>query len=364
MERIRLLIINASTESSNLLQSILKKDFLIHIVGIVNNLYDARKKIGELKPDVLTLDIQTPDRGELHFLKILMETSPMPVLVVTSQEERSSRTINQAFELGAVDVIYKPLPPFSENLENLELSLINKVRAASLSKISALASVAHKTNQLANEQIDSVISSQNITFHPKQILLLGASTGGTDALRSILTSLPPNIPPICVVLHIPSYFSKAFALRLNECCKFKVKEAEDGEELTQGVAFIAPGDYHMRVLFNHKYHIKLSKDPKVWYQRPAVDVLFKSAAKSAGKYAVAAILTGMGKDGAEGLSALKKQGARTFAQDQQSSASYGMPQAALDVGAAEQIVPLSTMPSVLYNTLCSLSPKLQTTKIT
>jgi two-component system chemotaxis response regulator CheB len=363
-DKIKVLIVDDSLVVRRMLSRILSADPMINVVGTAEDPYDAEGKILELNPDVLTLDIEMPKMDGLTFLKILMEKRPMPVIVMSSLSQAGSSYAIDALQYGAVEVLAKPYGPYS--VGSVGAQLVDKVKAASASrrrigllKDAYVSAKAHPTPPKTKPvpTPPAAGGAQPIRFHPRQLVALGASTGGTEALKEVLVALPADMPPIVVVQHIPPYFSKAFADRLNGICQLTVKEAEEGDEAKQGTCLIAPGDFHMVVNWTAKgYIVSLKKGPQVWHQRPAVDILFKTAAEAAGKYCTAALFTGMGRDGAEGLLAIKNKGAMTFAQDEASCVVYGMPKAAVELGAAQKVLPLNKMAAALREAVIAGKP--------
>ena len=383
LKKIRVLVVDDSAVVRKLVTEALAQDPEIEVVGTAMDPYAARDKIVQLKPDVLTLDIEMPRMDGLTFLKIIMEERPLPVIIMSSLTKNGSHHAMEAMRLGAVDVLGKPGGAYS--FGDLGPQLIAKIKAAAIARLrrpapataapfpktsassigsaSPMRSVAPSTpapplpRALASPPPSSRVAASPspdrsgppalrelrppAQHHPRRVILLGASTGGTEALREVLTHLPGDLPGIAIVQHIPAHFSRAFADRLNACCAMEVREAIDGDRLSPGVALVAPGGFHMMLQWtNDHYRVRLSDGPMVWHQRPAVDVLFKSALDAVGPYAIAGILTGMGKDGAEGLLRLREKGALTFAQDEATSVVYGMPRAAWENGAAQNQVPL------------------------
>lgn len=333
----RVLVVDDSAVVRRAISEALSQDPEIEVVGTACDPYNARDRILELNPDVLTLDIEMPRMDGLTFLRILQKHRPMPVVVVSSITPAGSKAALAALEAGAVDVIAKPTSAWS--IGDLAGQLIHRVKGAALARFRMANAGA------AAERIEAAPAIQ---FNPRQLILLGASTGGTEALKSVLTQLPPGLPGICIVQHIPPFFSKAFAERLNECCAFEVREAVAGDELRPGLALIAPGDYHMMVIWNNgRYQVVLNQGPPQHHTRPAVDVLFNSAAACAGRHAVAGLLTGMGSDGAQGMRKLKQAGAATLAQNEETCVVYGMPRAAVELGVVDQVLPLERIPLAL-----------------
>jgi two-component system chemotaxis response regulator CheB len=355
-KKIRVLIVDDSAVVRKLASDALAADPEIEVVGTAIDPYMARDKLKELSPDVLTLDLEMPRMDGLTFLRLLMERRPMPVVVMSSLTQRGSEYALEALRLGAVDFLGKPSGSYS--FGNLGPQLAAKVKTAALARVRPLAPstdapIAHAATTpttsappqavryvpglrpaVAKTRADAARLRQ---LDPRAIILLGASTGGTEALRDVLTNLPGDLPGIAIVQHIPATFSKAFADRLNTLCQLEVREAVDGDRLTPGLALIAPGNFHMLLQWaGDGYRVRVADGPPVWHQRPAVDLLFKSAADcGAAQHAIAGLLTGMGKDGADGLKKLREKGATTFAQDEASCVVYGMPKAAWECGAAQ-----------------------------
>ena len=361
--KIRVLIVDDSAVVRKLVTEALASDPEIEVVGTAIDPYLARDKIVSLKPDVLTLDIEMPRMDGLTFLRIIMSERPMPVIIMSSLTQAGSHHALEALRLGAVDVLGKPSGSYS--FGDLGPQLRERIKAAAVARIRGTpraerplvkpaaavtpVSVAHphSSSTPAGPQIPGALSSglralaPTRRHHPRRLVLLGASTGGTEALREVLTQLPGDMPPIAVVQHIPAVFSQAFAQRLDAQCNIEVREAVDGDKLVPGLALIAPGNFHLLVTWaGDCYRARVISGPQVWHQRPAVDLLFKSAVDCAGSYAIAGVFTGMGKDGAEGLAKLRAKGALTFSQDEESSVVYGMPKAAWEQGGSQKQVSL------------------------
>lgn len=357
--KIKVLIVDDSIVVRRMLSRILSEDPAIEVVATAENPYDAEGKILDLNPDVITLDIEMPKMDGLTFLKIIMEKRPMPVIVMSSLSQEGSHYAMDALQFGAVEVLAKPYGPYS--VGNVGQQLVEKVKAAAATRprIGMMRTNSRKVYAARAKPATPVPlpEAARARFNPRQLVVLGASTGGTEALKVVLTALPADMPPICVVQHIPPYFSKAFADRLNTLCALNVKEAEDGDIAAPGTVLVAPGDYHMIVAWRtNNYQVSLRKGPLVWHQRPAVDILFKTAAECAGKFAVGALFTGMGKDGAEGLLTLKDKGAQTIAQDEASCVVYGMPKAAVMLGAAQKVLPLTSIADALREAVLARTP--------
>ncbi|MCP9291916.1 MULTISPECIES: protein-glutamate methylesterase/protein-glutamine glutaminase [Gracilimonas] len=341
---IKVLIIDDSAVVRKLLTEELNKQKDIEVVGTAIDPYIAREKIIQLKPDVLTLDLEMPRMDGLSFLGKLMKHFPMPVVVVSSLTPKNSANALNALRLGAVDVICKPGSAYST--QNISQDIVKAIRTASIARfdqhLEAVKSA--RTKQKATERVEFT----GLRHTTNKLIAIGASTGGTRALEAVLTELPENMPGIVITQHMPPVFTKSFAERLNTICRLKVKEAEDGDLIKTGQALIAPGNFHMLVeKSGAKYYTRIKSGPPVHHQRPSVDVMFNSVAKSAGVNAMGVILTGMGADGAQGLLHMKEAGAHTIAQDEATSVVYGMPKEAAKLGAAEEILPLQVIPEAI-----------------
>ncbi|HEU20380.1 MAG TPA: chemotaxis response regulator protein-glutamate methylesterase [Deltaproteobacteria bacterium] len=332
MEKIKVLVIDDSAIVRKIFSQELSKFRDIEIVGTAPDPYVGRDKIVQLKPDVITLDVEMPRMDGLTFLKKLMRHHPMPVIIVSALTPKGGKLTLEALEIGAVDVIAKPGGSYS--VENMSSQLAEKIRTASRARIKR---VDNENRQ--NDSKPEPIRALGQTTH--KIVAIGASTGGTEALKKVLTRMPVNAPGIVVVQHMPANFTTAFANRLNDLCQIKVKEAQDNDSITPGTALIAPGNYHMILRRSGaRYYVQVKDGPMIHHQRPAVDVLFKSTAKYAGTNSIGVILTGMGSDGAEGMLEMKNAGAKTIAQDEKSCVVYGMPKEAVKLQAVDKEVPL------------------------
>ncbi|MGE5370601.1 MAG: protein-glutamate methylesterase/protein-glutamine glutaminase [Solirubrobacterales bacterium] len=334
MGPIRVLVVDDSAMVRKMLTIELSKDPEIEVIGAAPDPYVARDKIVLEKPDVILLDVEMPRMDGLTFLRKLMKHYPSRVIVVSSLAEAGGEVALKAIEYGALEVISKPAASYSvsEMLEQLaeKIKAVARVPEWRLQRLTTAQPL-----QAQSRPRESLIR----TTH--KIVAIGASTGGTEALREVLERMPANSPPIVVVQHMPPYFTKSFAQRLNEICAIHVKEAEDNEIVSAGKALIAPGNYHLEIVRSGAvYHTCLSQGPMVHHQRPSVEVLFHSVARFAGKNAIGVILTGMGKDGAKGLLAMRKEGAFTIAQDEATCVVFGMPKEAIEIGAAVKIAPI------------------------
>jgi two-component system chemotaxis response regulator CheB len=347
LKKIRVLVVDDSAVVRRVIADTLSRDPEIEVVGTAADPYVARDKILALDPDVLTLDIEMPRMDGLTFLRILQQHRPMPVVVISSLTQAGSRAVLQAMEYGAVDVLAKPTSAW--NLGNLRDQLAMRVKGAAQARLTSSKVAAAGHGQVAG--------AGAIRFSPRQLVVMGASTGGTEALKDVLMRLPDGLPGICIVQHIPPIFSKAFADRLNECCAFEVREAVSGDELHAGLALVAPGDFHMTLGWTGAgYRVSLEQGPMIHHVRPAVDVLFNSAV-CAGSNALAVLLTGMGCDGARGMMALKAAGAATLAQNEETSVVYGMPRAAVELGVVDKVLPLDLMPHAILHALQTAATK-------
>jgi two-component system chemotaxis response regulator CheB len=367
--RIRVLVVDDSAIVRKSISDALALDPEIEVVGTACDPYVAREKIQALDPDVLTLDLEMPRMDGLTFLRILMQHHPLPVVVVSSLTQAGSQAALAAMEAGAVDVLAKPDGTMS--IGNLGARLAYHVKAAAASKgfvkppetVSAplpleVPALRPSLPPYVPAPADhGVVLAAPRRIDPRQLVVIGSSTGGVEALRMILPQLPADMPPIAVVQHISAYFSKVVAQRLDQACGYRVCEAEEGMSLRPGLCVIAPGDRHLAVSWQAgAYRVRLLETPPVHHCRPAVDVLFRSAAESAGRLATAALLTGMGSDGAVGMQAIRAAGGRTIAQDEASSVVFGMPRAAIDLGAAEQVVALPGIAAAIVHAVASQTP--------
>ena len=330
MNKIKVLIVDDSAIVRKIFSEELSRYSDIEVVGAAPDPFVARDKIVKLQPDVITLDIEMPRMDGLTFLKKLMKYYPIPTIIVSSLTPKGGKMTLEALDFGAVDVIAKPGGSYS--VTDMSSQLVEKIRAASRA-------VIKKNTAIVTDHASEPIRALSETTH--KIIAIGASTGGTEALKVVLTKLPPNAPGVVVVQHMPAHFTTAFAERLNGLCAINVKEAQDNDSVIPGTCLIAPGNFHMLLRRSGaRYYVEVKTGPMVHHQRPAVDVLFKSAAKYAGANAIGVILTGMGADGAEGMKEMKDAGAGTIAQDEKSCVVFGMPREAIKMGAADKIVSL------------------------
>ncbi|MFN8844913.1 MAG: chemotaxis response regulator protein-glutamate methylesterase [Chryseotalea sp.] len=334
----KVLIVDDSAVVRKSLTQILLADKSIEVIGTASDPYVAVKKIAEQVPDVITLDLEMPRMDGITFLQKLMSQHPIPVVVISSLTSKGSQLAIKSLEAGAVDVIKKnsiSIDSFSEQSEVIR----NTVLAAA--KAFVKRRVGKETHAVEKSKNPLSVTSQ-------KIIAIGASTGGTEAIKEILEAMPIDCPGIVIVQHMPEVFTKSFAERLHAICKIEVKEAQDGDAVIRGRALLAPGNFHMEVFRSGaKYKVKLHQQDPVNRHRPSVDVLFHSLAAQAGENALGSILTGMGADGAKGLLAMREAGSFTIAQDEQSCVVFGMPKEAIKIGAAERIASLQQIPALL-----------------
>ncbi len=347
MSKIKVLIVDDSALVRKVLKEILSEDETLEVVGTATDAWSAMQRIKELKPDVLTLDIVMPGMDGLDFLERLMKSNPMPVVMVSTLTGQDTEQTFRALALGAVDVIAKPTLDVREKLDGMSEQIIDRVKAAGHARIK---NAAHRFLEgpkavvpLLNRPV--VAAGRGVD---EVIIAIGASTGGTDALQEVLIPLPENSPAILVVQHMLAQFTAPFAQRLDRVCRMRVKEAEGGDRVQAGTVLVAPGGRHMVVVREGDHHVVQMQDgPMVHRVRPSVDVLFHSMATQVGRQGIGVILTGMGADGAEGLLAMKRAGARTVAQDEASCIVFGMPKMAIKAGGVDQVLPVTEIPGRL-----------------
>ncbi len=351
----KVLIVDDSALVRKIMTDILNSDPELEVVGTAIDAHAAREKIKQLHPDVITLDIEMPKMDGITFLKNLMRLNPLPVIMVSTLTEKGAEVTLDALDAGAIDFVSKPKIDVSNTLESYAEEIISKVKAAARVRVrryeaNRSAPVA-TVNGVNGNASDSVNGSATRSRHFKttdKIIAIGASTGGTEAIREVLAKLPITSPGVVITQHIPEYFSKAFADRVNLSCAITVTEAKDGDIVLPGHAYIAPGNKHLLIRKDGaRWRCKLSDADPVNRHRPSVDVLFNSVAECAGQNAMGVILTGMGKDGARGLRIMRDAGASTIAQDEASSVVWGMPGSAVELDAAGEILPLNKIGSKL-----------------
>jgi two-component system chemotaxis response regulator CheB len=342
-KKIRVLIVDDSAMVRQTLSELLASDPAIEVMATAADPFVAADRIAEEVPDVITLDIEMPRMDGLTFLKTIMTQHPIPVVICSSLAEEGAQSCLKAMEYGAVDVIAKPRVGTKRFLEESRLVLCQAVKGAAQARVSLLRPGSTVEPKLTADAVLAPASGAMIETTEK-IVAIGASTGGTEALRVLLEAFPEDTPGIVIVQHMPELFTRAFAKRLDSLCSITVKEAEPNDTVIRGRALIAPGNHHMLLKRSGaRYYVELKEGPLVCRHRPSVDVLFRSAARYAGPNAVGVILTGMGDDGARGMLEMKQAGARNIAQDEASSIVFGMPKEAIKTGAVDKVMPLTAI---------------------
>lgn len=343
---IRVLVVDDSSLVRNILSRGLSMDPGIEVVATAADPYIARDRIVQLNPDVLTLDVEMPRMDGVEFLKRFMPQNPLPVVMVSALTQKGKKITLDALEAGAVDFVAKPSTNIARGLNAMLMELRTKV------KIASTANVSHWKSQKSGVPVKIIQGNKALAESTDKVIAIGASTGGTQAITKIITQFPPTMPGVVIVQHMPAGFTKAFADRLNQLCSMEVKEATDGDRVMSGRILIAPGDYHMTVARSGGiYQVACKQGEKVSGHCPSVDVLMHSVAQNVGSNAVGAMLTGMGRDGAEGMLAMFKMGARNFAQDEASSVVFGMPKEAYERGGVEHLLPLDEIAPRIINLL-------------
>lgn len=336
-KKIRVLIIDDSMVFREVIGRGISSDPLIEVAAAASDPFEARDQILKFHPDVITCDVEMPKMNGIEFVRRLLPQYSIPVIMVSSVSE----AVFDAMNIGAVDFVVKPDVNSPKGVETFIRELVIKIKSASVANVNP-----NKAESSVNK------AEESIDHGSGKIIAIGASTGGTEAIASILKSLPPTVPGIVIVQHIPPVFSRMFAERLNNQTRLQVKEARTGDYAEQGKVIIAPGDQHMRIKkVGERYKVECFAGEKVNGHCPSVDVLFESVAKEAGSHAVGIILTGMGYDGAKGLLAMRRKGARTIGQDEQSAVVYGMPKVAFHLGAVEKQAALANVPQLLFTML-------------
>jgi two-component system chemotaxis response regulator CheB len=343
--KIKVLIVDDSALVRQTLSSILVADPQIEVMDTAADPFIAADKLRRGVPDVITLDVEMPRMDGLTFLQKIMSQHPLPVVICSSLAEAKSETALRALEYGAVEIIQKPRLGTKKFLEESRVRICDAVKAAAMAKVRRIEEQAKVEPKLTADAVISKPSSKAMMQTTEKVVAVGASTGGTEALRFFLEQFPPDAPGLVIVQHMPEHFTAAFARRLDGLCRLSVKEAENNDTVIRGRALIAPGNRHMLLKRSGaRYYVEIKDGPLVCRHRPSVDVLFRSAARYAGKNAVGVIMTGMGDDGAKGLREMKDAGAATLAQDEKSCVVFGMPQEAIKLGGVDKVVPLENMP--------------------
>jgi len=329
MGQIKLLVVDDSLLMQKVLTDIFQTDTQILVVGTARDGEEALLKINSLHPDVVTMDIEMPKMNGLTAVRRIMETNPLPVIMISALTQRETQLTFKALEFGAVDYVPKPSGQISLNMDSVRNELISKIKTAALANLSSITPLVHEDLSVPIKSSDKIIS-------------IAASTGGPPALTKVLRALPADTPPILIVQHMPKGITKFFADGLNDTCKFAVKEAQEGDKVQACLALIAPGGFHMVVTKERRVHLTL--DPAVNYVRPSADVLMFSMADVYGSTNVGVVLTGMGADGAKGIKAIKEKGGATIAQDEKTSVVFGMPNVAFQTGCVDTVASLEQIP--------------------
>ncbi len=341
--KIRVLIVDDSAVVRQTLRDVLESDPEIEVIATAGDPFVAADRIAEQVPDVITLDIEMPRMDGLTFLKKLMSQHPIPVVICSSLAEEGAQSTFRALEYGAVEIVTKPRLGTKQFLEDSRVALCEAVKAAACSRPRAL-----KPSQTVEPKLtaDAILSpaTHAMAETTEKVVVIGASTGGTEALKAVLEALPADTPGIVIVQHMPELFTRAFANRLDGLCNITVKEAETNDTVIRGRALIAPGNHHLLLKRSGaRYYVEIKDGPLVCRHRPSVDVLFRSAARYAGQNAVGIILTGMGDDGARGMLEMKQAGAMTVAQDEATCVVFGMPKEAIKLGGVHKVLPLQSV---------------------
>ncbi|MDR6394601.1 protein-glutamate methylesterase/protein-glutamine glutaminase [Herbaspirillum seropedicae] len=340
--KIKVLIVDDSALIRSVMREIIGSQPDMEVVGVAPDPIIARELIKQTNPDVLTLDVEMPRMDGLDFLEKLMRLRPMPVVMVSSLTERGSEITLRALELGAIDFVTKPKISIQSGMQEYADMIADKIRAAAKARVRARPARSAEQAAGSGEALPQI---RNPLTSSEKLIIIGASTGGTEAIKEFLIRMPSDCPGILITQHMPEGFTRSFAQRLNNLCKISVVESAGNERVLPGHAYIAPGHSHLKLVRSGaNYMTQLDQGPPVNRHRPSVDVLFQSAATCAGKNAVGVILTGMGKDGAQGMLEMRNAGAYNFAQDEASCVVFGMPREAIAVGAANEVLALQAMP--------------------
>lgn len=337
---IKVLVVDDSALIRNLLGEIVKSESDMQLVGAAPDAYVAKKMVQEHNPDVITLDIEMPKVDGLRFLDVLMKARPTPVVMISTLTEAGADATIRSLELGAVDFIPKPKLGVVQGIEEYRELILSKIRMAARSRV-------------RQQKPATVKTTTALTYSStEKIIAIGASTGGTEAIKTIVSALPANAPATVITQHMPPGYTSTFAKRLDACSQLKIVEARGDERLLPGHGYLAPGDKHMEIIRSGAdYRIRLNDGPRVSGHKPSVDMMFTSLVESAGSNVVASLLTGMGKDGADGLLALKEKGAFTICQNEDTCVVYGMPKVAVSLGAADKILPLENIAQAMVSQL-------------
>jgi two-component system chemotaxis response regulator CheB len=356
---IRVLIVDDSALVRRMLREILSSDPMIEVVGHAADPLVARRKIKALNPDVLTLDVEMPKMDGISFLRNLMRLRPMPVVMISSVTQRGASVTLEALALGAIDYVSKPATDFANTIEQYAEEIVAKVKTAAHARVRPMEGIAKRTS--VGRRASAVRTTERREKSQAgsiQLIAIGASTGGTEAIRLVLAPMPAEMPGMVVVQHIPKEFSGAFADRLDSCTDLRVKEADDDEAILPGHVYVAPGDKHLTVLpVGDQWRCRLDRSERINQHRPSVDVLFNSVANTGSASTLGIILTGMGGDGARGLQKMHLTGAATIAQDERTSVVWGMPREAIDLDCVHQVLPLQEIPDAVQTMVAQTRAK-------
>jgi two-component system, chemotaxis family, protein-glutamate methylesterase/glutaminase len=352
VNKTRVLVVDDSALVRKLLSEIINSQTDMVCAGTANDPLIAREMIRELNPDVLTLDVEMPKMDGIEFLSRLMRLRPMPVLMISTLTERGAEVTMRALELGAVDFVAKPRIGLTDGIKELSTQIVEKIRVAAVAKVARAApsaAAAHSTSQPSAAAPLGTFGR----LSTEKIICIGASTGGTEAIREVLTNMPADSPAIVITQHMPPGFTTSFAARLDTLCQINVKEASNGERVLPGHAYIAPGGKQFRLARSGANYLAVVEDGEpVNRHKPSVEVLFKSAASMAGRNAFGIMLTGMGNDGAQAMREMKDAGSYNYVQDEASCIVFGMPREAILHGAADEVLPLTAIAPALLGRLC------------
>ncbi|MFV0420773.1 protein-glutamate methylesterase/protein-glutamine glutaminase [Oleidesulfovibrio sp.] len=347
--KIKVLVVDDSALVRQTLTEIFTADPELEVVGTASDPYVAVKRMESVIPDVILLDVAMPRMDGITFLRKIMSQHPIPVVICSAVTEDGAESSFKAMEYGAVEIIQKPKVSTKQFLEESSIRICDAVKAAARAQLKKLSAKRFEvTPKLSADAVLPASVGKTMVQDTEKVVVVGASTGGTEALRVLLEAMPPDCPPIAIVQHMPEHFTAAFANRLNVTCRITVKEAEDGDTMRRGQALIAPGNNHLLLKRSgSRYYVEIKAGPLVRRHRPSVDVLFRSASRYAGRNAVAVIMTGMGDDGAAGMKELHDTGAFTIAQDEATCVVYGMPHEAVKLGGVDSILPLGGLASAI-----------------
>ena len=347
--KITVLIVDDSAVVRQTLKEVLSSDAEIEVIGTAGDPFVAAERISEQEPGVITLDIEMPRMDGLTFLKKIMSQHPIPVVICSSLADNGAQTTLRALEFGAVDIITKPRLGVKGFLEDSRITICDSVKAAASARLN-IPRPRHIVEPKLTADAILAPATNAMLETTEKVVVVGASTGGTEALRALLETLPADTPGIVIVQHMPELFTRAFAARLDSLCSITVKEAETNDTVLRGRALIAPGNHHMLLKRSGaRYYVDIKDGPLVCRHRPSVDVLFRSAARYAGQNGVGVILTGMGDDGARGMLEMKQAGAKTIAQDEATCVVFGMPKEAIKLGAADKVLPLQSIAGAILS---------------